>query len=64
MMVFKLCARRYDTIVKKEEMNHTWIINIVVPGASRNEEKECEKKEKFQDLEREYEDCGGHRQMV
>ena len=36
-----------------KEMDHTWIINIAVPGDSRIEEKEREKVEKYQDLARE-----------
>ena len=46
-------ARRPDIIVMDKEMDHTWIIDIAVPGDSRIEEKEREKVEKYQDLARE-----------
>ncbi|XP_069991778.1 uncharacterized protein [Penaeus vannamei] len=46
-------ARRPDIVVKDKEMNHTWIIDITMPGDARTEEKEREKIEKYQDLARE-----------
>jgi len=33
-------ARRPDIVVKDKEMNHTWIIDIAMPGDARIEEKE------------------------
>ena len=46
-------ARRPDIIVKDKEIDHTWIIDIAVPGDKRVEEKEREKIEKYQDIARE-----------
>ena len=46
-------ARRPDIVVKDKEIDHTWIIDIAVPGDSRTEEKEREKIEKYQELARE-----------
>lgn len=46
-------ARRPDIVVKEKGLDHTWIIDIAVPGDSRIEEKEKEKIEKYQDLARE-----------
>ena len=46
-------ARRPDIVVKDKELNHTWIIDIAVPGDDRVEDKEKEKVEKYQDLARE-----------
>ena len=45
-------ARRPDIVVKEKGLDHTWIIDIAVPGDSRIEEKEKEKIEKYQDLAR------------
>ena len=38
---------------RRPELNHTWIIDIAVPGDARVTEKEREKVEKYQDLARE-----------
>ena len=46
-------ARRPDIVVLDKEMDHTWVIDIAVPGDGRVEEKEKEKREKYQDLARE-----------
>ena len=46
-------ARRPDIVVKDKELDHTWIIDIAVPGDARVEDKEKEKIEKYQDLARE-----------
>ena len=46
-------ARRPDIVVKDKELDHTWIIDIAVPGDARVEDKEKEKVEKYQDLARE-----------
>ena len=40
-------------VVLDKEMDHTWVIDIAVPGDGRVEEKEKEKREKYQDLARE-----------
>ena len=42
-------ARRPDIVVKDKELDHTWIIDIAVPGDARVEK---EKVEKYQDLAR------------
>ena len=39
--------------MKDKEIDHTWIIDIAVPGDKRIEEKEREKIEKYQDIARE-----------
>ena len=39
--------------MKDKELDHTWIIDIAVPGDARIEEKEREKLEKYQDRARE-----------
>ena len=44
-------ACRPDIVAKDKELDHTWIIDIPVPGDARVEDKE--KVEKYQDLERE-----------
>ena len=46
-------ARRPGIVVKDKELDHTWVIDIAVPGDGRVEEKEQEKVEKYQDLARE-----------
>ena len=46
-------ARRPDIVVKDKELDHTWIIDIAVPGDGRVKEKEREKVEKYQELARE-----------
>ena len=46
-------ARRPDIVVQDKENDHTWIIDIAVPGDARFKEKEREKVEKYQDLARE-----------
>jgi hypothetical protein len=46
-------ARRPDIVVQEKEINHTWIIDIAVPGDARVTEKEREKVERYQDLARE-----------
>ena len=40
-------------MVKDKELDHTWIIDIAVPGDARVEDKEKEMVEKYQDLARE-----------
>ena len=40
-------------VVKDKELDHTWIIDIAVPGDARVEDKEKEKVAKYQDLARE-----------
>ena len=40
-------------MVKDKELDHTWIIDIAVPGDGRVKEKEREKVEKYQELARE-----------
>ena len=44
-------TRRPDIVVKDKELDHTWIIDIAVPGDARVEDKE--RVEKYQDLARE-----------
>ena len=46
-------ARRPDIIMKDKELDHTWLIDIAVPGDGRVKDKEKEKVEKYQDLARE-----------
>ena len=46
-------ARRPDIVVLDKELDHVWVIDIAVPGDGRVEEKEKEKREKYQDLARE-----------
>ena len=46
-------VRRPDIVVKDKELDHTWIIDIAVPGDARVEDKEKEKVEKYQNLARE-----------
>ena len=48
--------------MKDKELDHTWIIDIAVPGDARVEDKEKEKVEKYQDLARELRsvDSGQH----
>ena len=46
-------AGRPDIVVLDKEMDHTLVIDIAVPVDGRVEEKEKEKREKYQDLARE-----------
>ena len=46
-------ARRLDMVVIDKAKNHCQIIDFAVPYDSRVEQKELEKKEKYQDLARE-----------
>ena len=46
-------ARRPDIILVDKELNHTWIVDIAVPGDGRVDSKEKEKVEKYQELGRE-----------
>ena len=48
-----ITARRPDIVVKDKLLDHTWLIDVAVPGDGRVKEKEREKVEKYQDLARE-----------
>ena len=48
-----ITAGRPDIVVKDKMMDHTWLIDVVVPGDGRIKEKEVEKIDKYQDLARE-----------
>ena len=56
-------ACRPDIIIKDNDMDHTWILDIAVPSDSRTAKKELEKAEKYQDLSSEIRRCGRHQQM-
>ena len=48
-----ISARRPDIVFVNKEIDHTWIIDIAIPGDGRVIEKQREKVEKYQDLARE-----------
>ena len=47
-----ITARRPDIVVRDKMMDHTWLIDVAVPGDGRIKEKEVEKIDKYQDLAR------------
>lgn len=51
-------GRQTDIVLKGKELNQTWLIDILIPGERRVEDKEREKMEKYEALARELRKIG------